>query len=285
MPYLNLNGQILDSTQPLLHATNRAFRYGDGVFETIRVAMGKVLFLSEHFHRLQLSLYLLGIEGPMHITALWMKREIECVLEANNLDNARIRFSVFRADGGYYQPETDHAAWLVEAGPLESPWYTLNETGLSMGIYRDHFKPYSQLAGLKSANSLPYVLAARWAAAEGLDDALVMNEHGRIAEASASNILVLKDGQLITPSATEACVSGTMREIVIALANRMNIDTKPGTLTEEDLATAQEIWLTNAVQGIRWVGWMGDQYYHNTVAQQIHKALVQRAQQIAGKAV
>ena len=282
MPYLNLNGQILDSTLPALHVTNRAFRYGDGVFETVRVAMGSVLFLPEHFHRLQLSLYLLGIEGPVHLTALWMKREIDLVLEANNLENARIRFSVFRADGGFYQPETDHAAWLVEAQATDGPWYTLNETGLSVGIFREHFKPYSRLAGLKSINALPYVLAARWAASQGLDDALVVNEHGRIAESSASNILVLKDGQLITPSATEACVSGTMREIVMALANRLNIDTIPGNITEDDLAAAQEIWLTNAVQGIRWVGRIGELYYDNTIARQIHEALVLRAQQIAG---
>lgn len=271
--YVVLDGELVDAEQPLLRHNNRAFRYGDGIFESIRVANGRPLFLGDHINRLTLAMQLLSLAPPTYFTDVFFAKHIQQLLQKNGLEHARIRLSVFREEGGLYAPTADTAHFLIEAGPLETPRYPWNENGLVTTVYPDHFKPYNRLAGLKSANSLLYVLAGIWQRDHQVDECFILNEQERIAEAISSNVLIYKNGEVLTPAYTEAPLWGIMKEIVMVLVNRMNIDARPAMITVEDLHEADEIWLTNMVKGLQWVRAFDGTTYDHQLAAKVVDAL------------
>ncbi len=271
--WINLNGDLVVSDKPVLSHQNRAFRYGDALFETLKVVDHKPLFISDHINRLTLSMHLLSLEPERHYTELFFEKEIKKLLEKNGWPHARIRISVYRQSDGFYTPSEDRAQFLIEGHPLEDPCYTTSENGLKVTVYPDHFKPFNHLAGLKSANSLLYVLAGIWKRDHGYDELLIRNDQGRIAEAVSSNILIYKDGVVLTPAASEACLSGIMKEIVMVLVNRMNIDARPAMITMEDVKAADEVWLTNMIQGVQWVSAFDEVQYGHELADKVVAAL------------
>ena len=227
----------------------------------MRAFDGAVPLLNDHISRLNLSMQLLGLEPPTYFTTTYFEKQIGQLLQAENLEDARIRLTVYRKAGGRYTPQTDEAEYLIQAEPKPGKHFTLNAKGLKIGTYPDHFKPFNRLAGLKSCNALLYVLAGRYARDKGWDEALILNDHERVAESISSNVLVWTGTELLTPAYTEACVSGVMREVVLTAANWLNIDARPAEITTAILEEAEEVWLTNAVQGMRWVGeWNGIRY-------------------------
>lgn len=271
--WINLNGELVSAEQPVLAHDNRAFRYGDALFETLKVVDRNPLFISDHIHRLTLSMHLLSMEPERHFTELFFEKEIRKLLEKNDWIHARVRITVFRNSAGFYTPEKDTAHFLIEAHPIGNPRFQVHPTGLSMTVYPDHYKPFNRLAGLKSANSLLYVLAGIWKRDHGYDELLIQNEQGRIAEAISSNIMIYKDGVVLTPAASEACLSGIMKEIVLVLVNRMNIDARPARITLEDIQAADEVWLTNMVQGVQWVSACAGSTYPHVLADRVVAAL------------
>ncbi len=250
--FINHNGIITPEDAPIFTASNRSFRYGDGLFETIRFYQGKVLWLEEHHSRLTLSMHLLDMELATHLTPLMMLREIRKVCEANGCSNARVRFSVYRQGEGHYAPTGVEAGFVITMAAVEELPYPTGE-GLRIGTYTDHVKPFNRLAGLKSAAALLYVLAGQWVSNQGYDEALILNDQGRVAEAVSSNVILVKNGELLTPAYTEACLAGIMKEVVLVEANKMDIDSRTALITLDDLRTADEIWLTNTIKGIQWV--------------------------------
>jgi branched-chain amino acid aminotransferase len=103
--YINLNGTIVDATQPVLRHTNRAFRYGDALFETIRLMNGEILYFEKHLARLKRSMDLLSMIWPEAFSFQQLHLLIRHLDQVNNLGgNARIRMEVFRNEGGYYAP-------------------------------------------------------------------------------------------------------------------------------------------------------------------------------------
>lgn len=271
--WINVNGDLVPANQPIFTAASRALRYGDGLFETIKVANGKPLFLSDHVNRLELSMHLLSLAPQRYYTVLFFEQEIKRLLEKNDWQQARIRISVFRDANGFYAPEEDTAQFLIEGQPLKDPTYQLQQDGFTVAVYRDHFKPYNALAGLKSANSLLYVLAGIWKRDHGFDELLLLNEHGRVAEAISHNVMLYKDGVVYTPAATEACLSGIMKEIIMVLVNRMNIDARPAFLTLDDVKAADEVWLTNMITGVQWIKQFDGVTYGHALADRVVEAL------------
>ncbi len=247
---INFNGKIFPSDQPILSSNNRAFLYGDALFETLRMSEGNIRFLDFHIERLLKGLVYFKYKIPKKYTSNFFKKEIKKIAEGN----ARIRLTVFRSDGGLYTPKNNRPQFLITTSPLASPNFQLNKKGLSIGIFKDIKLPCTPISNLKTCNSLPYIQAGLYKKDNRLDDCLLLNEKGRVAEASSSNIFLLKKNKLITPSLSEGCIAGTMRKAIIQIAQQKGeILFQEKTLTLNALNQADEIWLTNAIQGIRWI--------------------------------
>lgn len=236
---------------------NRAFKYGDGLFETIRISNGKALNLSAHFLRLKKGFEILELQNSKQpFTFEAFQQIINDFLSNNNNNsnaNLRVRISFFRKGEGFYTPQEHDFEFYIESSPLQSPSFQLNPKGLQIGICTKVRLSIDQLSNLKTISALPYVLAGLEKKKNGWDDCLILNSKEKIAESIAANVFIVKKGKIYTPALTEGCVAGVMRSNLIHLAQKMGFELEETSLDMADLVEAEEIFLTNAIQGIQWV--------------------------------
>lgn len=266
--HIILNGEIISGSQPVIFHNNRAFCYGDGLFETMHAFGTEILFAESHFSRLNKGMTALKMEIPGSISKEKICREITRLLNRDKLfGSVCVRLTIFRDSDGYYTPKQNTIGYLIECKPLENDYYQLNQKGLSIDIYYDFQKTPGILSQFKTCNSAVYILAGISAKERGLDDCLVLNNRGAIIESSNSNIFLVRKDIIYTPSLEQGCIDGTMRLQVISLAKSSAIRVEEITITNENvLLDADEIFLTNVISGIRWVMAFRQRRYFNKVA-------------------
>ena len=263
--YINLNGSIVDASQPVLMHTNRAFRYGDAVFETIRLMNGEILFFEKHLARLRRSMEMLSMNWPDAFSFQQLHLLIRHLDQVNNLGgNARIRFEVYRKEGGYYTPLTNEVGFLIEAEPLKETEYVLNRIGLRVDLFNEAPKHLNKFSSIKSASALQHVMAGLHRKKSGYDDTLLLNTEGHIAEAVSSNVFIVLNGDICTPSLDQGCVAGIMRERIIEILKSRNRKCLEKKISLSDLLHADEVFLTNVIDGIRWVAAIRNKRYFNS---------------------
>jgi branched-chain amino acid aminotransferase len=256
-------------------SANRAFRYGDAVFETMRLIDGNVCFAQRHLERLIAGVQLLHLRLPAAFISQSLEEWCRKLAETETIKSGRLRLTVFRSDGGNYRPMTNDASWLLELEALSEKKYAFNERGLTVELYQDVRKPLNEMANIKSANALIYVLAGIFAMEHQLDDSILINQHGNVIEATASNLFAVKNGVLYTCPLSEGCVAGIMRREVKELAEANKIAVYEVPLTTDVLLNADEIFLTNAIRGIQWVEKYRQKKYTHQTGKRLHELLVQ----------
>jgi branched-chain amino acid aminotransferase len=270
------NGQYYRNEDKVFSPSNRAFRYGDALFETIYITYTTCHFLKEHLERLLRAMSVMSMELPQGFNERLFDRKIQRLLNKNHhIKGARVRITVFRNDGGLYTPTDNSISYTIESEALENINYEFKKLGDSIDIYPDMYKSYSPISSFKSANSSLFTLAGIWRKKKKLDDCIILNDKGEVCESLSSNIFVVKDDNIYTPSIKSGCVSGIMRNLVVALLkeNKLNIDDN-AVLREKDLLEADEIFLTNSISGIRKVSAFRNKRYYSFLAKEIHEKLV-----------
>jgi len=253
--YTWYNSQFFLENQPVLSATNRAFAYGDGLFETIHAFGTTPRNVELHYKRLINGIELLGMEVPQFLTMEFLEREITRLLNKNRVfGSARVRLTVFREEGGYYTPATSKVSIIMQAKPLKYNFYELNKRGLVIDFFTGLRKPINYLSSIKSCNALLYVMAGQHKVRMGVDDCLIINDQNRVSEAISSNLFYVVGDNIYTPSLNEGCVDGVMRKLVIITAKRLGLTIfDNASINPQELLHADEMFLTNAVKGIQWV--------------------------------
>lgn len=270
-----INGKILPADKPVLMADNRGYRYGDGLFETMKMINGKIVLEKYHFERLFGGIKLMKFKVPSLFNAGKLRSEILNLSKKNKCEAlARIRLSVFRADGGLYD-EIKNLQYLIECWPADKSVNEINKNGLVIDVFPDLQKTCDVFSNLKSANFLPYVLAAQYAKENKLNDCLVNNIKGHIADATIANIFLVKNNLVITPALGEGCVNGVMRRYLIEKLPAANFDLRQGVVTKNDLETFDEVFFTNAMYGIRWVKQFRDKKYINIQTTKIYSDFIE----------
>jgi branched-chain amino acid aminotransferase len=200
--------------------------------------------------------------------------EINALAKKNEIENdARIRFSVFRADGGLYTPNSNNFLYLIELQPIAEKGYQWNKKGLIVDIYSETRKDFGYLSKYKTINCLPYVLAGIAAQELNVDTCILLNTNDDIVEATNSNLFFVKDNMLFTPAIQDGCTDGVMRKVVIQIAQQLGIKVYENKVPLQSLAIADEIFLTNSATGIQWVvGYRGKRYF-SRVARLIYDEL------------
>ncbi len=268
--YVYWNGNFTERDQLKIDPSNRAFRYGDGFFETIRCALGKPLWMNYHFGRIIKSIDLLWLKIKYFSDVNSLEQIIVRLLELNHLqEGARLRISFFRDASGNYKPNKNDLGVLMETFPLDQTYYTSEKTGLMAGVFSDMTKNADSLSHVKTSSALLYVLASLYAERMGWDDCLLLNESGFVAEATSSNVFMVKNNQLFTPDPDQNCVAGVMRNVVIDIASQNGYRVSECALHPNDLLKADELFLTNSINGIRWIKGLGAKRYFHGNAEKI----------------
>ncbi len=264
--YCILNGHLISVYEPSVAFNNRAFRYGDSLFESIRTCNNKLMFLRDHITRLKLGMTVLRMNVPAEFNTENIHEQIIQLLKHNtHAPNARIRLTVFRNEGGFYTPETNDISFLIESTELASV-YELNQKGFWVDTYTDIKKSINKLANIKTGNALLYVMAGLAKQSMRLDDCFLINENGIICESINSNIFLVKNGTIYTPPLSDGCVAGVMRKQIMALATQHKVLVFESSITDYTLSNADEVFLSNSINGVQWVGQYKQKYYTNKMA-------------------
>jgi branched-chain amino acid aminotransferase len=271
--FINFNGEILPADSKLVTLKNRAFRYGDGLFESMRMMKGELKFADLHADRLQRGMKALKIDGYSQMDTWFLREKTDDLARRNKIKHGRLRLTVYRDAEGLYTPSQNKMAWCLELQPLDEPRYFLNTKGLIMEIFTDLPKPTNYLSNIKTCNSLIYVMAGLYKTQNKLDDVFLLNQNGFLCEAGSSNIFVLYQNHLYTPALSEGCVEGVMRQVIINLARQINIPVMEAQISPDILYEADEVFLTNAGRGIQSVMGFGVRRYFNEMSKVLNDEL------------
>lgn len=249
---INFNGTIVSTDTGLL-TQNRAFLFGDAVFETVKIVNAKILFLEDHYFRLMSSMRVVRMEIPMNFTMEYFEEQILALATAKNASrSARARITVYRNDGGYYLPQNNTVSFLINVESMDNTLYPINQGEYVVDLYTDFYVARQLLSSIKTTNKIINVTASIYAGENGLDNCLLLNDSKNVIEALQGNIFMLKGNTLITPPVSEGCLNGVMRRQVLALARKIEyLDVTEETISPFDLQKSDELFITNVIKGIQ----------------------------------
>ncbi|WP_018628391.1 aminotransferase class IV [Niabella aurantiaca] len=258
---LCFNGVFSDAGTPVIPAANKGYRYGDGFFETLRVHRSAIPLWSFHRNRILKSMDLLDYSFAAGISVAHLYDQIIELCTRNQCrENARVRLSFSNGNGGLFDQSATN--YLIEATPLTP--LNIAGVGLVLGLYPEMQKERHCFSGLKLANALLFSRAAQFCTRQGWDDCLIQNSRHQVIESCISNLFWIRGKQLFTPPVTEGCVEGVFRAYLMAAEPGI----KEESCTPETLKEADELFLTNALRGVREVFRFEDKTYagHQTAA-------------------
>lgn len=226
---------------------DRGFCYGDGLFETIRVDKGRILYLEKHIERLFDSMIKVVIDLPM--TQLEIIKTVKETLARNKFKNAIIRLAVTRGDThSNIQIDYEIAPTLVvNIRPFTPFSKTVYKKGISIMLFRERANLMNGLGKrLKSCNYLSNILLKEISAKNNFMEGVVVDPDFGVTEGTASNIFIVKKGQLKTPPLSPYVLAGITRQVVIDIARSNKIPLFEEQITEEELLNADEIFITSS---------------------------------------
>ncbi len=272
MNFINFNGDILPASQPVLTVGNRSFKYGDGLFESMRMIKGKLKFADLHAERLQKGMKAFGLEGHSLIDEIFLKEKVTGLAIRNAAgENSRIRLTVFRDADGLYSPTGNRFGYAIEMTKNDESSYHSNTKGLIVDVFDDITKPINYLSNYKTCNSLIFVMAGIYRKQNSLDEVFILNQNGFLCESMSSNVFVMFDKKLYTPALNEGCIAGVMRSVVMKIAAANEIPVIEAQINPDILNEAEEVFLTNASRGIQWVmGFNGKRYFNKLSRSLLH---------------
>ncbi|MEY4876911.1 MAG: hypothetical protein RL708_2060 [Bacteroidota bacterium] len=277
------NGDLIIENEIGNLFSNRSFLYGDGFFETILVQQKSIPFLQLHYNRICKSFAvldffhntnsspvgedkgevakmncergLLDFQQTINFTFETFKTELELLIEANPLSDAKIRMAFYRNGTIGYLPLDNSFSYYAEINELK----LTAESNLSATIYFENKKALGAISNLKSSSALIYVMAAKHSSLKGFDEAIVLNSNGFVADTTNSNIFIFKNNQLITPPLSDGGVDGVCRKFIL---NNFSVIEKSIGINE--LINADEIFLTNAVKLIQPINKLDEKIFSTT---------------------
>mgnify|MGYP001234274050 FL=1 len=250
---ININGTILEDSEAYLSVDNRGFAYGDAVFETIKVN-SKPLFWEAHYFRLMASMRILRMEIPMHFTPEFLESQIMDLVDTQSekAKSYRVKLTVFRATGGYYTPTSNAVKFTIALAPLDSDIYNSHTDSCEIELFKDYFIAPNLLSTLKTNNKAINVVGSIFAKENNYDNCLLLNTNKNIIEALNGNVFLVKDNVIKTPPLADGCLKGIIRDQLIDMISKSdNYDLIETSISPFELQKADEIFITNVIQGIK----------------------------------
>ncbi|WP_420150662.1 aminotransferase class IV [Spirosoma sp.] len=249
--FLVYNSDILSESDFHVPYADRAFQYGDGLFETIRYEQQQVWFWADHFDRLSAGMTALHLILPENFTAEAIHQRILALLTANHLTRqpTRIKIQVWRQAGGLYTPTQHTTNVLITARPGQG--FAVTEKAKTT-IFDSYRLAPSPVSVFKTLNALPYVLAGIHKQQTAVDEVILLDTTGNVAECLSSNLFWFADQTLYTPSLQTGCINGILRRQLLRLASGSGISVIQGHYPPKDILRAEAVFCAN-VMGIQWL--------------------------------
>jgi branched-chain amino acid aminotransferase len=268
---INFNGELLFKENIKLTTDNRGFKYGDGIFETIKVVNEKVIFWEDHYFRLMASMRMLRMKIPMEFTLEFLEKEIlKTVAVLEDGASFRVRLNVFRKDGGLYTPKTNAIDYLIEVSENN---YKTKET-YEIDVFKDFYNYSGLLSTIKTNNRMLNTLASIYANENDLDNCILVNERKGVVEVANANIFIVKNNIVKTPSLTEGCIKGVVRgKVIDLLIKNKDFTIEETVISPFEIQKADEVFITNAIMGIQAVTKYKKKSFNTDLAGKLHASL------------
>lgn len=276
--YFVHNGQLFREGKAVISPDNRSFRYGDGLFETIRVINNDIKLKDFHFERLLNGMKLLQFDIPDFFTPAHLEADILALCKKNRIEGgAVVRLVIFRSDGGLYDLENMRPNYIIQGLPF-AKFPQLKETGkpMTIGVYPDATKSCNIFSEVKSNNFLPYLMGVIYAKQKAWDDCLILNQYGRIADATIANIFWVKSKTIFTPPLSEGGVAGVARRFLLEQLPLSGYKVEEKPLSVDELQQADEVFLTNALRGVRCVGVFDTCTYTSDITKAVQQLWIEK---------
>jgi len=241
-----VNGEFFDEGDAKVSVFDYGFLYGYGLFESMRAYNGKIFRLDQHVGRLFDSAKEIGM--GLNVDEGEIKDAVKKTVEENGLSDAYVRVTVTHGKGGprlEFPPDVDNS--LVVFAREFSPDAQIHERGIKIAV-SEAVRPHSKFSGVKSLNFLPYLMAKLEAKERGVDDVVLTNPDGTMAEASTSNIFFVSKGGLVTPDS--GILPGITRETVVEIAKKEGLSVEERRVLPNEIKFFEECFLTNSVMEV-----------------------------------
>ena len=246
---INFNGKITDLSDQLIN--NRAFLYGDAVFETLIIFNDKILFWEDHYFRLMSSMRIIRLDIPDKYTPEFFKENI--IKIHNNISqtgNSRIRVNIYRSSGGKYKPEKNTPSFIISCESINYNTYKLNKGHYEVDLYKDYYLDNQLISSIKSNNKIINVVASIYASENGFDNCILLNKDKLVSEFINSNLFIIKDEKIYTPTLKSGCLNGVLRKNLFKILSSSSFELCEQDLSTFDITQSDEIFGTNIAQGI-----------------------------------
>lgn len=250
MDVVFLNGQFIAANEAQVSVFDRGFLYGDGLFETMRAYNGRVFKLEAHLQRLLKGSREIDLKISYRLDEL--AQIIQETVANNKLTDAYVRLTVSRGRGdtGPDPSTCEEATVLVVARPLRAYPEEIYQRGMKLIILKHRRNELSPLSRLKSLNFLDNILGKLEVKRAQADEGIFLNTRSYVAEGTVSNIFMVRNGSLITPSIVSGILPGITRAAVIELARKNKINVEERLVEKDELYQADECFLTNSLMEI-----------------------------------
>ena len=268
---INFNGELLFEENVKLSPENRGFKYGDAIFETIKVSNNRVIFWEDHYFRLMSSMRMLRMKIPMEFTLEFLEQEIlKTVAVQDAAISFRVRLNVYRKDGGLYTPKTNKIDYFIDA---KANTYATKDI-YTVDVFKDFYNYSGLLSTIKTNNRMVNTLASIYAKENELDNCVLINENKGVVEVANANIFILKGNVVKTPAYTEGCIKGIIRTKVIEIITKNEDFTiEETTISPFEIQKADEVFITNAIMGIQAVTNYKKKTFTTSFSNKISKSL------------
>jgi len=237
------NGRLMNEDELALGPSSDWMRHAPGFYESIKVSGGIIFHKELHYARMMDGAAYWKVMLPEAET---MYSSLIGLIDSSNFDSGklRIQFCVDIKSGGL-----DYLA-VFEKGDKGYSW---EDKGWITAVYKDHFKTAGSDANIKSNHRDIYLQARQWMFANELDEAIVINQQGRVVESTICNLWWIDDNVIYTPPLHAGCVNGVMRRFLTQHLSEWGFQVEEADAFPGRLEKASEVFLTNAIRGVRWV--------------------------------
>ncbi len=250
---VNLNGTLLPLAKAASPLNNRGLNYGDALFETLRISGGKIFFWEDHYFRLMASMRILRMEIPMNFTMEFLEKQALRTIHALNDDNStyRVKLLVWRKPGGKYAPLQHEIEYAITAENLPDPFYIVNQSKYEVELFKDHYICPGLLSTLKTNNRIINILGSIFAEENGFQNCLLLNGNKQVVEALNGNLFLVSGNAIKTPPLSDGCLNGILRKQMLSILGEMtDFSFEEASISPFELQKADELFITNSVQGI-----------------------------------
>ena len=269
---INFNGIIKDQSDQI--KDNRAFFYGDSVFETLRIVDNKIVFWEDHYFRLMSSMRIIRLNIPDEYTPEFLEENILKLHKSVSKNScSRARINVFRFSTGKYTPTENTPSFIISCEDMDNSIYTINDGEYVVDLFKDYHLDTQLISSLKTNNKIINVIASIYAKENGFNNCILLNKDKMIAEFINSNIFIVKNGQIFTPPISTGCLNGVLRKNLINILNKNSFSVYEQDISTFDLTQSDEIFGTNVIQGLFSVSKYRRKEYTNNLSKQIIRLL------------